>query len=603
VCRELLTPNFNTYKLASEPIFERSLQVDIPGGGTRATNRCGAPAGRCPTLPLLLRCWMEKPSTLCASRQLGGGIDFASTAMRVNFNDLQPDRVYPHERFYTVSNDGHLLLLSLADDHGDEHAPAFSESPLAVEKLHHIQPPLQNGEIVSVCGCGEIVVICRHSGSLTLLRRTPAPVCCTSVVGQLRLLERGSLASTQDGSDPILEHGENQDGACKKTKADHSSTNVDHGSALDADHDENGWTSAYYLLDARVGSCSREGATMQVTVLVAVVSRPRAGSQEPFGGQTRSRLQRLHLERKLASEGWKTVSTAGVAVGTAIPALARLWPTRDEMLIGSSRMYHEEEAAHETGPLDTETEIADQAAEYEQGEAGQNMLVHFHLPVESDDQGMRGAEDGDVARWKVETYVLHDKASGPLTWIGLGGGEPCAYSLPALGLGAKSGLGMHDLHVMRVTAVPAGAAHGCSGPGSAARRGHAYTLTAEHALTFPAVGYIQKGKSNKKGVTFSSNTAIPAAVIADAEEGLHVYESNARGVLASGAADRTAGGEGAAGGASRATLPIPPRYEYAGSKFTTKARQTSIDPSGGGCGDAAEAGLGGSLLGYRVVGR
>ena len=33
----LLTPNFNTYKLASEPIFERVVQADVPGGGTRPT--------------------------------------------------------------------------------------------------------------------------------------------------------------------------------------------------------------------------------------------------------------------------------------------------------------------------------------------------------------------------------------------------------------------------------------------------------------------------------------------------------------------------------------------------------------------------------------
>ena len=92
-----------------------------------------------------------------ARRQIGGGIDFASTALRVNFNDLQPDRVFPRERFYLIANDGRLLQLTLGDDAG-EPGSACSEPPLLIEPLYDIQPPLLPGEIVSVCGCGDVIV-------------------------------------------------------------------------------------------------------------------------------------------------------------------------------------------------------------------------------------------------------------------------------------------------------------------------------------------------------------------------------------------------------------------------------------------------------------
>ena len=49
--RQMLTPNFDTYKLSAAPMFERTHQATVPSG-TRATNE-----------------------------QLGGGIDFASTAL------------------------------------------------------------------------------------------------------------------------------------------------------------------------------------------------------------------------------------------------------------------------------------------------------------------------------------------------------------------------------------------------------------------------------------------------------------------------------------------------------------------------------------------
>ena len=92
-------------------------------------------------------------------RQIGGGIDFASTALRVNFNDLQPDRVFPRERFYLVASDGRLLLLTLGDDAGgEEPGSAGAQPPLLIEPLHDFQPPLKPGEIVTVCGCGEVIV-------------------------------------------------------------------------------------------------------------------------------------------------------------------------------------------------------------------------------------------------------------------------------------------------------------------------------------------------------------------------------------------------------------------------------------------------------------
>ena len=154
--RKLLTPNFHTYKLSSSPIFELAQEIKVPGGGTRATNA-----------------------------QVGGGIDFANTAFRVNFNDLQPDRVLPRERFYIVSKDGRLLLLSLrGDDEEDDGTSSTAEPALTIESLHEVHPPLQQGEIVSVCGCGQIIMMCRHYGALTILRRAPAPVCTTSVIGK-----------------------------------------------------------------------------------------------------------------------------------------------------------------------------------------------------------------------------------------------------------------------------------------------------------------------------------------------------------------------------------------------------------------------------------
>jgi len=46
--------------------------------------------------------------------------------------------------------------------------------------------------------------------------------------------------------------------------------------------------------------------------------------------------------------------------------------------------------------------------------------------------------------------------------------------------------------------------------------------------SFPAVAYIQKGKLNKKALTFSRGVPTPVALLVDAEEGLNVYESHVR---------------------------------------------------------------------------
>jgi len=37
-CRKLFTPNFHTYKLSAEPVFDRARKAKVPGG-TRATNQ------------------------------------------------------------------------------------------------------------------------------------------------------------------------------------------------------------------------------------------------------------------------------------------------------------------------------------------------------------------------------------------------------------------------------------------------------------------------------------------------------------------------------------------------------------------------------------
>ena len=132
---------------------------------------------------------------------MGGGIDFASTALRVNFNDLQSDRVFPDERFYVVSRDGRLVLLTLADGPGgaaSAGSSACKQPGLVLEPILDIKPPLEKGEIVTVCGCGEVVIVCRHSGQLTILRRAPAPMCSTSIVGCLYVSEFGSQVGTDD---------------------------------------------------------------------------------------------------------------------------------------------------------------------------------------------------------------------------------------------------------------------------------------------------------------------------------------------------------------------------------------------------------------------
>ena len=563
------------------------------------------------------------------SRQLGGGFDFASTALRVNFNDLQPDRVFPQERFYLVSNDGHLLLLSLGDDAGDgDLPPSSAQPPLAIEDLYHIHPPLQNGEIVSVCGCGEIVVMCRHSGSVTVLRRAPAPVCRTSVVGLIALSQHGLLASDQEPGDDVLRQAKASSGASKKIKLDDSAAQADDSSSHEPHHGEEEWTSAYYLLDARVGEsvaerlfddadeCARVGAEAgieggcQLTLLVAVVSRAhKAGAEEPYGGgQTRCRLQRIHLERDLASDSWKTVSSVGVQVGAVVPPLARLWPSCDEILMVSSQTYAEVDLSDVGNPAcNSKVHPAARASEYEEHEAGYDRLVHLHLPVRAGQGGQVDPSKGGGPRWKVRTYMLHDTASGPLTWIGPGGSDPSEYGLPSVGLGAKSGLGMHDLHVMRLAAVPVGAGRHGDGKGGDVLDFDSgpYTLESEHMLTFPAVGYIQKGKSNKKGVTFSCNTAVPSAFIVDAEDGVHAYEGNTRGVLIGETECSTSAGEtgGASQGARRESSLATSRFQYDRSKFSSKARQTSIDLAEEGCGEAEQGKAGERLLGYQVVGR
>ena len=131
-------------------------------------------------------------------RQLGGGIDFASTGLRVNFNDLQPDRVFPQERFYVVSKDGRLLLLTLGSDEDDEGSvgrgegdcpPVASGAALEIETLWDIQPPLQTGEIVSVCGCGEMIVSCMCARGGACVHMCVCLVCvCTTGVWQVYVL-------------------------------------------------------------------------------------------------------------------------------------------------------------------------------------------------------------------------------------------------------------------------------------------------------------------------------------------------------------------------------------------------------------------------------
>lgn len=565
----------------------------------------------------------------CVFRQLGGGFDFASTALRVNFNDLQPDRVFPQERFYLVSQDGHLLLLSLRDDPGEGDPSSSAETPLAIESLYHIQPPLQNGEIVSVCGCGETIVLCRHSGSIVILRSSPAPLCQTSVSGLLMLSQHGCSASQQDTSAFELEQVGARNRASQKDKLDATAAKADH-SALEPGREEDAWTSAYYLLDARAGNGVAEGrdaeerasvqselgegsqASSQLTLLVAVVSRlGHAEAAETCGGRTRCRLQRIHLERSVASGPWQLISSVGVDVGAAVPPLARLWPSRDQILMASSQAYGDEELSDQGNPATRcEDDIAAQAAEYDDYETGYDRLVHLHMPVRSGQEGEVDACSGGGRRWKVRTYMLHDTAasSGPLTWIGLGGPESSAHGLPAVGLGAKTGLGMHDLHVMRVSAVLASAGGSGDGHTQGAGTGDAgpYALASEHVLTFPAVGYIQKGKTNKKGVTFSWSSAVPSAFILDAEDGLHAYESNTRGVLAGG--QESTGGAGQTGGdvlqSARGESSFKTqKFVYGSAKLSTKARQSSIDVGQEACGGAAQGEEGGMLLGYQVVGR
>ena len=63
--RDLLTPNFNTYKLAADPLFQLAAQAEIPGGGTRATNKCVSavpPRCACALRPRTKRARQPRPS-------------------------------------------------------------------------------------------------------------------------------------------------------------------------------------------------------------------------------------------------------------------------------------------------------------------------------------------------------------------------------------------------------------------------------------------------------------------------------------------------------------------------------------------------------------
>ena len=584
--RQMLTPSFETYKLSAAPMFQRTHQATVPSG-TRATNE-----------------------------QLGGGIDFASTAIRVGFNDLQPDRVFPHERFYVVSRDGCLLLLSLPPDDSPEHDEEGTPEPLplTLETLWQVQPPLQAGEIVSVCGSGDLVLVCRHGGSLYVLRRAPAPVCSTSLVASLTLSDFGARVSDcdcQPHAPSMPAEGEESRGGggtlaigdWKKRKvaddqkdgAAGAAEGLAAGTALRSDDH---WSSSYYLLDAwgSVGSAGplSAGKDMEVTVLLGVVSRPAAvagagESDQVYGGGTACKVQRLELRRAVSGAAgagavghvWDLVSSAGLAVGTRLPAFARLWPARNQLLLLSTQAFLEDgydgyvasEAGQGCGGPDGPSV---EAADDNMAATGRSaQLVHCSLVP---------SEAGEGEGWRVKTYALEDEASGPLGFIGVGGVDvwanaagsaagpgsqhASARALPALGFGATTGLGMHDLHVLRV-------AIGMSGE-----------IETRHVLSFPAVGYIQKGKPNKKAVIFSCAAVRPAAVLVDSDEGLNAYESNTCGVA-------VASGDYAFGSAH--------------APMRVVARQDDIDlgvngrRSGGGEQATQPAVLGYQMVGTRVV--
>jgi len=169
--------------------------------------------------------------------------------------------------------------------------------------------------------------------------------------------------------------------------------------------------------------------------------------------------------------------------------------------------------------------------------------------------------------------------------------------LPPLGVGAKTGLGMHDLHVLRVCCAPAAtpaATDDTSAATSATMEAAAATvgtadgdvLTTRHVLSFPAVGYIQKGKPNTKALTFSSDVATPAVLIVDSEEGLNVYECNTHGIpLQRG--------------------PSGDKYCYGAtnSKMSSVARQSTLDLSPSGTEGVENMDEGEVALGFQVVGR
>jgi hypothetical protein len=153
-----------------------------------------------------------------------------------------------------------------------------------------------------------------------------------------------------------------------------------------------GWKSAYYLVDAwegggevagggsgggggaRGGGVDGSGGqSMEITLLVALVNRPARASHgasadtvdDVYSGKTVCKLQHLRLARTLATgdalqggaqgggqlSSWRLVHSAGVGVGGMVPPLARLWPSRDSVLLASPHSYDREVSSFELVPL------------------------------------------------------------------------------------------------------------------------------------------------------------------------------------------------------------------------------------------------------------